>query len=39
MTFGRIWQHAKCSYGVYASFAYDSENFEKPFKNEKSYVS
>ena len=35
MAFGRIWQHAKYSYRVWQSFAYNSENFQKPFKIEK----
>jgi hypothetical protein len=32
---GGFWQHAKYSYGVCQSFAYNSENFQKPRKIEK----
>ena len=35
MAFGRIWQHAKYSYGVCQSFVYNSENFQKTPKIEK----
>jgi hypothetical protein len=35
MAFGRIWQHAKYSYGVWQSFALNSENFQKIHKIEK----
>jgi hypothetical protein len=35
MAFGGIWQHRKYSYGVWQSFAYNSENFEKWPKIEK----
>jgi hypothetical protein len=29
LAFGKVLQHAKCSYGVWQSFAYNSENFQK----------
>ena len=35
MAFGGIWQHGKCSYGVWQWFAYNSENFEKWSKTDK----
>jgi hypothetical protein len=35
MAFGRAWQHAKYSYGVWQSFAHNSENFQKTAKIEK----
>jgi hypothetical protein len=35
MAFGRIWQRAKYSYGVWQSFAYNSESFQKSSKIEK----
>jgi hypothetical protein len=35
VVFGRIWQHAKYCYRVYESFAYNSDNFQKPLKIEK----
>jgi hypothetical protein len=27
MAFGRVWPHAKYSYGVWQSFAHNSKNF------------
>jgi hypothetical protein len=33
--FGRVWQHAKYSYGVSQSFAHNSENFLESPKMEK----
>ena len=35
MALERIWQHAKYSYGVSQSLAYNSENLQKTFKMEK----
>jgi hypothetical protein len=35
MALGRIWQHAKFSYGVGHTFAHNSENFQKSFKIDK----
>jgi hypothetical protein len=35
IAFGRIWQHARYSYRVWRSFAYNSDNFQKSVKMEK----